>query len=191
LGSIYQVVNVIFSESKYVLPNAKYVALPNQVALTIKNELNQGKLVLIEKEFIDNPKSKDIPLKNFKIKTPKTIDQKKSAEKSKVHKRISSYTALLTAYDIFEYMVVSAKLISMGYDILNDEKRDDVYLSIVETENEELINDLERFLEIKDVFDSIMKKYRGLKQYFKELDGCENEEELKDVIESNKGWLIN
>jgi len=54
-----------------------------------------------------------------------------------------------------------------------------------------LISDLERFLEVKDVFDNMMKKYRGLKQYFREIDECDTEEELEDVIKENQGWLVN
>ena len=191
LGGVYQVTNVILSEAKYVLPTAKYISLPNQVALMLKNELNQGKLISIEKEFVDNPKSKDIPLENFKIEEPNTLDQKKSAARANVHKRISAYTALLSAFDIFEFFMISGKLQAAGFNILDDSKKEETYLSIIETSNEDLITDLERFLEIKDVFDNMMKKYRGLKQYFREINECDTEDELNEVVKSNKGWLVN
>ena len=53
LSNVYQVTNIILSEAKYILPNAKFIALPNEVALKLKNELNQGKYVSIKKEFIN------------------------------------------------------------------------------------------------------------------------------------------
>lgn len=190
-GDRYVVNNIIPSEAKYVLPTAKYVALPNQVALILKNELNQGKVISIEKDYIDNPKSKDIPLENFTIKVAETIDQKKSAAKAKVHARINAYTALLSAYDIFEFFVISGKLQSLGFNIFDEGKKEETYLQIIETGNEDLITDLERYLEIKDVFDNMMKKYRGLKRYFREIDECDTEEELEDVVKANRGWLIN
>ena len=191
LGTNYLVNNIILTEAKYVLPTAKYVDLPNEVALKLKNELNQGKLIYILKEKINNPKSKDIPLEDFEIREPKTLDQKKSAARAKVHQRISGYTALLSAYDIFEFVMVSGKLQAMGYNVLNTDKQEEVYLAIIETGNEDLITDLERFLEVKDVFDNIMKKYRGLKQYFREINDCDDEEELNEVVEANHGWLVN
>lgn len=191
LGLNYLVNNIILTEAKYVLPTAKYIALPNEVALQLKNDLNQGMIITIEKEKIDNPKSKDIPLSDFDVVKPKTLDQKKSAARSKVHQRISGYTALLSAFDIFEFVMVSGKLQSMGFNVLNTEKQEEVYLGIIETGNEDLITDLERFLEVKDIFDNIMKKYRGLKQYFREINDCDTEEELQEVIESNRGWLVN
>ena len=190
LGTNYLVNNVILTEAKYVLPTAKYVALPNQVALQLKNELNQGKIITISKEKIDNPKSKDIPFEDFDIQEPQSLEQKKSAARARVHQRISGYTALLSAYDVFEFVMVSGKLQAMGFNVLNTEKQEEVYLGIIETGNEDLITDLERFLEVKDIFDNIMKKYRGLKQYFREINDCDTEEELEEVIESNRGWLI-
>jgi len=191
IGKVYQVVNVILSEVKYILPSAKFVAIPNDVALTLKYGLNQGSMITIEKELVDNPKSKDIPLAHFKLTKPDTLEMKKSHAKSKVHQRISTYTSLLTAFDIFEFFMITGKLQALGFNVLNDNEREQTYLAIIETGNEDIITDLERFLEVKDVFDSMMKKYRGLKQYFREIDECDTNEELKEVVKSNKGWLIN
>ena len=190
-GKVYVVNNIILSEAKYVLPTAKYVNLPNQVALMLKNQLNQGKFISIEKDFVDNPKSKDIPLENFKIQEPVDLEMKKSAVRGKVHQRINAYTALLTAYDIFEFFMITGKLNASGFNVMDNSNKEETYLKIIETGNEDLISDLERFLEIKDVFDQMMKKYRGLKQYFREISECDTEEELNEVVKSNKGWLIN
>lgn len=191
LGNVYQVNNVIMSEAKYILPNAKYISLPNEVALNIKNQLNQGKIVTIEKDLVDNPKSKDIPITDFIIEYANTLNQKKSAARAQVHQRISAYTSLLTGFDIFEFWLTTVKLQSYGYNVMNESTKEEVYLSIINTGNEDLISDLERFLEVKDVFDKMMRKYRGLKQYFREIDDCDTEEELKEVINNNKGWLVN
>jgi hypothetical protein len=191
LGTVYQLNNVIFTEAKYVLPNAKYIQLPTEVALTLKNHLNQGKIITIKKELVDERQNPDIPIENFIIESAKTIDQKKSAARAQVHQRVSSYTALLTGFDLFEFWIIIGKLQSSGFNVMNESNKEEVYLSIINTGNEDLISDLERFLEIKDVFDSMIKKYRGLKQYFREINDCDTEEELKDVIKNNKGWLIN
>jgi hypothetical protein len=191
IGKVYQVTNVFLSEAKYILPNAKFVALPNSVALSIKNELNNGKYVSIEKDLIDNPKSKDIPLTDFKIEEPKSIEQMKSAARAKVNQRISVYTSLLTGFDMLEFWIILTKLNVMGYPVMDDNNKEKVFLDIINTGNEDLITDLERFLEIKDVFDNMMKKYRGLKQYFREINECDTEEELEEVVSSNSGWLLN
>lgn len=191
LGEVYVVNNVILTEAKYVLPNAKFIALPNQTALTLKYELNNGKFITIDKDLVDNPKSKDIPISHFKITKPTDLHMKKSAARSRVHQRISAYTALLSAYDIFEFFMISGKLQALGFNVLDDSKKEETYLAIIETSNEDLITDLEKFLEIKDIFDKMMKKYRGLKQYFREIDECDDEDELEEVIKGNKGWLVN
>lgn len=191
MGNVYQVTNVILSEAKYILPNAKYISLPNNVALNLKSNLNQGRTVSIIKDLADNPPSKDIPLEHFQIEEPKTLEQKKSAERAKVHQRISAYTSLLTGFDILEFLLITGKLNSMGFNVLSEENKEETFMEIINTGNEDLIEDLERFLEVKDIFDNMMRKYRGLKQYFKEITECDSEEELRDVVKSNHGWLVN
>ena len=190
-GSFYQVNNVVLTEAKYILPNGKYVDLPTEVAIKLKNELNQGKIITIEKNNVDDRHSTDIPLEHFKIEEPKTLDQLKAKAKSKVGQRVSAYTAMLTGFDIMEFWLITGKLKSSGFDIMNEQNKEEIYLSIINTGNEDLISDLERFLEVKDIFDNMMRKYRGLKQYFREVNDCDTEEELEDVIKNNQGWLVN
>jgi hypothetical protein len=190
-GSHYKVVNVILSEAKYILPNAKFIALPNEVALMLKNQLNNGKVVSIDKELVDNPKSKDIPLDHFKIEEPNTLDLKKSATKARAQQRASAYSAMLTGFDILEFFMILGKFNSMGFPVMDENQKEEVFLNIINTGNEDLITDLERFLEIKDTFDKMMKKHRNIKQYFREVNECDTEEELQEVIDSNRGWLIN
>jgi hypothetical protein len=191
VGGKYNIVNIIMSEAKYILPNAKYVALPNEVALRLKNELNQGKLIYIRKEFVDNPVSKDIPFEHFNIELPKELNQKKSAAKARVHQKISAYTSMLTAFDALEFWLISSKLTAMGFNVMDESNKEQTYLNIIQTGNDDLITDLERFLEVKDIFDNMMRKYRELKRYFKEIDECDDEKELEEVIDYNKGWLAN
>ena len=88
-GMYYQVSNVILTEAKYILPQAKYIALPNEVALRLKNELNQGNIITVKKELVDNPnRSPDISIEEFEIKKPDTLFQLKSQAKSRVNQRI-------------------------------------------------------------------------------------------------------
>jgi len=190
-GSYYLVTDIMLSEVKYVIPTEKYQALPTEVALKLKTEINAGNVVKIEKEFIDNPKSKDIPFDNFTIEEPVELEMKKSAVRAKANSRLSAYSATINALDIYDFFVITGKLTASGFNVLDEENKEEIFLEIINTGNENLISDLERFLETKDKLDKISKKHRGLIQYFKEVDECETEEELKDVIANNKGWLIN
>jgi hypothetical protein len=179
VGGKYNIVNIIMSEAKYILPNAKYVALPNEVALRLKNELNQGKLIYIRKEFVDNPVSKDIPFEHFNIELPKELNQKKSAAKARVHQKISAYTSMLTAFDALEFWLISSKLTAMGFNVMDESNKEQTYLNIIQTGNDDLITDLERFLEVKDIFDNMMRKYRELKRYFREINDCDDRKRIR------------
>ena len=189
-GSYYRVSNVFLKEVRYILPNAKYVDLPNQVALILKNNLNEGKLITIKKENVDNRESPDIPLEHFDIREPESIEQKKSQLKSKVTQRLSAYTALLSGLDLYDFFVTTIKLTSRGFNVLDEANKEDEYLKIINTNDEDIISDLERFLELKNTFDRILKKYRGTKDYFREVDACETEDELEEVNASWNSWLV-
>ena len=99
-SDVYHIINVILTEAKYILPSAKYIALPNEVALELKNHLNQGMSISIKKELVDNPVSKDIPLDHFEIKKPSSLGAKKSALKAKAHQ-------VLVAKEAFVQLLVA------------------------------------------------------------------------------------
>lgn len=190
LGKEYQVTNIYFTEVKYIIPSAKYVDLPNEVALKLKNDLNQGKYITIKKEDIDLRTSPDISYDKFSMVSPRSLDKKKAMVKASANQKLAVYSSLLTALDIFEFFTITGKLQSYGFNVLDEPNKEAVFLNIINTGDDNLISDLERFLESKDKFDKILKRKKGLRDYFAEIDNCDTEEELNKVIEENKGnWL--
>ena len=189
-GSFYFVADVVLSEVRYILPG-KYVKVPTRTALSLKNEIRNGKVIKIEKHLVENPRSQDIPFDDFIVEEPRELDLKKKAERVKVNSRLSAYAATLHSLDIFDFFVITGKLTSLGFNVMDESRKEDVFLEIINTGNEDLITDLERFLECKDKLDSISKKRRGIKEYLREVNECDTEEELEEVVKSNKGWLIN
>jgi hypothetical protein len=190
-GGYYQVTNVYFKEIKFIIPEAKYVLLANEDALKLKNELNHGKFIKINKEFIDshNPDS-PCSIEQFKIVEPDSLQQKKAVEKARCNQRLAVSTAVLTAFEIFQFFVITSKMQTHGFNLFDDNNKEETYLNIINTGDEKLINELEKFLEIKDKFDRIVERHNFVNQYFTEIDDCDSEEELKEVIESNNGWLV-
>jgi hypothetical protein len=77
---------------------------------------------------------------------------------------------MLTGFDILEFFMILGKFNSMGFPVMDENQKEEVFLNIINTGNEDIITDLERFLEIKDTFDKMMKKHRNIKQYFREVN---------------------
>jgi len=189
-GKNYQLTNVFFREVQHIIPSAKYVDLPNEVALKLKNLLNQGKYIEITKENVDKRNSSDIPFENFLVIESTDLSMKKAMEKARVSQKLSIYSSLLTALDIFDFFVITGKLQSMGFNVLDENNKEEVFLNIINTGDDNIITDLERFLETKSRFENISKKYRGVKEYFSEIDNCDSEEEMEEVKKVYKGsWL--
>lgn len=185
-GGYYVVQNVHFTEVKYILPSAIYISLGNEIALQLKNELNKGKLIRLSKDKIEKT---DLTIDDFDIIEANDLQTKKSTLKAKANQRLSMYTATISALEIFGFFATAGKLIEQGYNVFDKDKQEDVYLKIVETADDDLILDLEEFLEARDKYNEIWRKHRSVKEYFREIDSCETVEELDEVVEDNKGWL--
>lgn len=185
-GGYYVVQNVIFTEVKYILPSAMYIPLGNEVALQVKNRLNQGKVIRLSKDKVER---KDLTIDDFDIIEADDFQTKKSALKAKANQRLSTYAATISALEIFGFFATAGKLIEQGYNVFDKDNQEDVYLKIVETADDDLIFDLEEFLEARDKYNEIWRKHRAVKEYFRELNSCETVEELDEVVEDNKGWL--
>lgn len=189
-GGYYQVSNVYFREIEFIIPSAKYALLGNETALRLKNDLNHGKFIKVDKKFVDSNKpDTPIPDDEFEIIDPDTLQQKKAVEMGRCNQRLAISTAVLTALEIFEFFIITSKLQSLGFNLFDSDK-EKIYLDIINTGDEDLITDLETFLETKDKFDNLMSRRNFINQYFTEINDCDSEKELKEVIESNNGWLV-
>lgn len=187
-GKDYMVTNVFMTDIKYVMPNDTFIPLPDEIALRIKNEVAQGKQVTVPKKLIDE--KKNLTLDDFEITSSHDeFGDQKRAFKAKANAKATAYTAMLSALDLYDFFILMTKLSSMGYNVLDEEKKEEVYLDIINTGKEELIDDLERFLEAKDKFDKISRFYNGLREYFREIDACVEPEELETVAREYNGWL--
>lgn len=185
-GEYFFVKAIFFEEVKFLMPSARYISLKNEVALKLKNELNQGKVIRLDKEKIDRT---DLKLEDFDIIKPDTLDLKKSSLKTRASQRLSSYTATISALEIFGLFATAGRLMEMGFNIFTTENKEEIYLKIVETADDNIISDLEDFLEARDKYNNIWRKYKSIKEYFREIDSAEDEEELKEIVKENKGWL--
>jgi hypothetical protein len=192
-GGYFQVTNVYFKEIQFVMPSAKYVLLSNENALKLKSELNQGKLVKIGKDTIyrcsEKPNS-PIPLEEFEIVEPDTLQQKKAVEKAKCNQRLAISTAVITALEIFRFFVITSELQARGYNLFTEQNKEETYLEIINTGDEGLISKLETFLEVKDKFDRLTERSDFVHQYCMEIEDCDSEEELQEVVKANNGWLV-
>jgi hypothetical protein len=67
---------------------------------------------------------------------------------------------------------------------LTDENREETYLNIINTGDEQLINALERYIEIKDSMDKIFIVYRGTCDFLKRLSMTDSMEELNAIVKT-------
>ena len=187
-GSNYIVENIFMRDIKFVMPHDTFIPVPDEFALRLKNEVMQGKKVTIPKKVAD--KKKQLIWEDFKITGKSTdLDEKKRALKARANSKTTAYTAMLSALDLYNFFMIMTRMASLGFNVLDEQNKEEVYLNIINTGDEHLIEDLELFLESKERFDKISRAYNGMRDYFREIDACTNAAELKEVADEYNGWL--
>ena len=94
------------------------------------------------------------------------------------YQAIEKRCTILHQLEIYNFIIANNKLIEKGY-VITDENKDKKFLEIVETEDDELISDLERYLYSKDYISPIYNWYTEIKEFQRELEIANSEEEVK------------
>ena len=77
--------------------------------------------------------------------------------------------------------MVNNKFCSAGV-FIHSENKEDEYLKIIKSGDEDMINTLEMFLEKLDVLNEISAGYKALKEKLKIISGAADDEELSEVL---------
>jgi hypothetical protein len=188
IGKLYYVTNVFMSEIRYIMPNDTFIDVSDEFALRLKNEVAHGKSVSIDAKSVESGKT--LTFEDFTIKKPKMkLEERKREVKAKANAGVLAYTAMLSALDMYDFFCLFTRLASMGYNVMDESRKEEVYLEIINTGDDNLIRDLEAFLEAKEKFDRISKAYNGLRDFFREVDSCTKVSEITKVVEEHSGWL--
>jgi len=83
------------------------------------------------------------------ITTMDPLEIYKSRSRTKGKHLLKQYCDFTLQFDFFEFSILNNKLINNGY-IITDENREAKYLEIINTSNQDLIDILEAYLEVKD-----------------------------------------
>lgn len=108
-----------------------------------------------------------------------------SACKTKAKAILGENLLIFTLIDFITFIELNNSFSEKGIYITN-ENREDSYIKIIETGDEELINKLEKYLQIKDSLDVIKNKkeeYTKIITDLKMLDDKNDIESIKKIIE--------
>jgi len=158
----------------------KHLKLSSMAYEKIKQALTQGQKCRVGKPLPTNEVLPD----DVQIITNDTSDIQFSREaafvRAKMH--VTPEMAKHSGYELYNFMCKNNELASKGY-FITDNNREDQYIKIIETADDNLINLLESYLESKDKIQRGFHISAKLDEFNQNLNRAETEEEITKLEE--------
>lgn len=146
-GEIYEVEYLTSSLNKDFEASPKFVGLSSYAAKLIKDALSEDKIVRIIKDYVNiDVMPNDLIIMN----NVNDLDVQKTILIRKVRQLITHQQALVSGIMMYDFININNSLCDKGCYI-HDDNKEEVYLKILETGEEDLISKLELYLNARDV----------------------------------------
>jgi len=168
----------------------KFLPISDLAAGIITAERKKGNTVLISKEIIDNEvnfndlyiiSNKDYKEIETMDTTKKSDDEDEEEFKERVFEKIKAdylqkalelkmpTVTLDKVLRVYDYIEIWGRLFNKGY-VITEENKEDIYIDIIEKDDEELLNLLERLLNIKSNFEEFRVQNENYINLVEEFD---------------------
>ena len=175
----YYVGNIIFNEQVHRVPGKKFVKLDAETALKVRDTISAGHDVLFTPSQIKN--SHTLTVEDLEIIEKTGFEVEKQTEIFKIRNKITDTMAIMSVIDIYGFHSCYSKLLTKGYNI-TDDNREEKYLEIINTGDNDLLELLETYIELKDKIDLTSMKYMRLKKAIDNIEATTTSVQLKEVV---------
>jgi len=176
-GTVYQIVDVQAYDTQFAKPVENIVNFSDEVSIELKKNLVAGNEITIPV----TDAAGDATLDAFTITEPDDLDKYKAQKKAAIQNIFTFNLASLGGLTFFRVLRSFSILASSGF-FITDENREEKYLEIINTGDEDLINALEEYLDAYDATSPIVSMYTDLKQALLDIDAATNEAEVDTAI---------
>jgi len=146
----------------------------------IQEALLNNKAVHIQKSKL---RTDEVLPGEFTIIDSENIDELKAAKDAaltKVRMLVTPELSKISSFALYGFIVLNNDLINEGFAITNG-NREEKYLEILETGNEQLISKLEDYLNYKDEIESIAQLERKFSKFKSEIKLASNVDQVKEI----------
>lgn len=154
-GSFVKISNVAADVINEALSNHNHVFLPKNVP----GELAHTDVIISENDGLEKDKLMFL---------------------SDMYRGIDYQLFMFSAIDFYDFLAVFNEMTAAGY-FITDQNREEKYIEIIETGDEELIALLESYLEKKDKLDTISKTSGKIHSFETRTRACKTPEELEKL----------
>jgi len=144
-ADLYNIITVTNVETKLFSPERKFIGCTIVASEIVKEALNNNKTVSILKEI----SNVEVTPRDLIIEKTDTDLLSKDVLHAKANQLLTHQQASISGLMMYDYININNYLADKGY-FIHDENREDMYMSILETEDEDLIDQLEIYLAARD-----------------------------------------
>lgn len=179
-GTYWKVTNVSKSNLDSLSnPNENILKLSSISYDIIKNLLQQGREVKIRKPLFTN---EVLPGEIF-TENIEELQSHKNSSIIKIRMLVTPELSKISGFALYGFMMLNNDLSSRGY-FITDKNREEKYLEILETSDEELIQKLEDYLNYKDEIEKIASLERLFSKFKTQINESSTIEEVKKIEET-------
>ena len=177
----YEVIYLSSSLNNDFETNRKHIGLSSIAALEIRKAMSEDKIVRINSSY-DNIDVQLHDLTFIDLDTSEEFTHRKILLR-KVRQLVSHQQANVSGMMMFEYININNVLSDKGF-FITDENKEEVYLEILEKGDEKLIEQLERYLNARDVISRSSFLEGQYTKFFADMEEADSMEKLNDLYET-------
>ena len=180
-----KIVSNVFDRRRAILPAGKYAFVDPQIAPDINEQVIKGNKVTINKKEVDMESM--LAFDDFVITEVSQFEKDKERIVNDVQTDLTDLPILMSNLDILEFVFTFCRFAERCIFIWDKDNIEERYLEILNTGEEKLIDDLERYLELKDRVRLVMTRIQNIKRVIERIRSAETSEDLKKIYATYKG----
>jgi hypothetical protein len=182
---IYKAINVIFNDQTHDRSGRYYCYSTPDEGVRIRNAIIDKHKLVIGKEKLEQ----QVTIEDFKKVEINTVQEMKMDKLRDIYMRLNDSKAVITGLTLYSFFSDMVRLAAHGH-FITDENREESYLKIVDSADEDLIQCLETYLDSKDKIDGITNFHRKATSLIRSLEKAETDEEIETALEEYERFGI-
>jgi len=178
-GDYYEVEYVSSSLSQDFEKHNKFLGLSQTADEAIQTALNDGKIVRIVSDYTGpDVQGRDLIIIDRDVTE---LDSNKEISLKRVRQYVSHLQANVSGLMMYQYININNTLCDKGFYI-HDDNKEEIYLKILETEDELLIDKLEEYLNAREVIARSSFLEDRYMKYYRDIKDASSEEEVEKLF---------
>ncbi len=182
---IYKAINVLFNDQTHCRTGRYYCYSTPDEGIRIRNAIVDRNKIVIGKEKLEQM----VTLEDFKKVKINSVQERKLSKLTDLYNTVNDRLAVVTGLTLYSFFSDMVRLAAHGY-FITDDNREKVYLKIIDTADEDLIQCLETYLDSKDSIDEVTAFHRKATELIRKLENTKTDKEIEEALEDYEEFGI-